>query len=328
MSKPRVLCTVDMSLARDGLAPLEAVANVDNLPPDRKAVLERIGVCDAYYGHTDVLVDPELLDRAERLRVVASPTTGTDHIDTEALRERGIKLLALTREYELLDTFTATAECAWGLLLSCLRRIPAAFDSARQGKWWVRELFVGRQLSGKTLGVLGIGRLGHMTVEYGKAFRMRVIGSDPKPFKVSQVERVPFDTLLRESDVISVHVHLRPETRHLLSRDAFQKMKDGVIIINTSRGGLIDEQALLDGLNSGKVSAAGLDVIDGEWMEDISKHPLIQYARSHDNLVITPHIGGCTIQSVVGARIFMAKKLADYLMNHGSKSNADGMSTA
>jgi len=315
-----------MSLAPDGLAPLETVADVENLPPDREAVLARIGACDAYYGHTDIRV--ELLDRAERLRVVASPTTGTDHIDTDALRERGITLLALTREYELLDTFTATAECAWGLLLSCLRRIPAAFESACRGKWWVREHFVGRQLAGKTLGVLGIGRLGHMTVEYGKAFRMRVIGSDPKPFEVSQVERVPFDTLLRESDVISVHVHLRPETRHLLSRDAFEKMKDGVIIINTSRGGLIDEQALLDGLNSGKVAAAGLDVIDGEWMEDISQHPLIQYARSHENLVITPHIGGSTIESVVGARIFMARKLADYLRNHGSNINADGMSTS
>ena len=313
MSKSRVLCTVDLSLAPDALAPLEAVADVDHLAIDRKATLERIGDYDAYYGHTNIQVNREFLDRAKRLKVVACPATGTDHIDVDLLKERGIELLTLTREYELLDTFTATAECGWALLLACIRRLPSALDAARQGDWWSNERFVGRQLSDKTLGVVGVGRLGRMTVEYGKAFRMRVLGADPKLFQISGVERVPFDTLIRESDVICLHVHLRPNTRHLLSRDVFGKMKDGVVIVNTSRGGLIDEEALLEGLHSGKVSAAGLDLIDGEWMEDVLKHPLIQYARTHDNLMISPHIGGCTFESTTGARIFMAKKLADYL---------------
>jgi D-3-phosphoglycerate dehydrogenase len=152
-----------------------------------------------------------------------------------------------------------------------------------------------------------------MTVEYGKAFRMHVLGCDPKPFRIVGVEQVSFDRLLRASDVISIHVHLTEKTRGLLSCRELAKMKRGVVIINTSRGAIIDGRAFLAALKSGKVSAAGLDVIEGEWMRDISRHPLVRYAQNHDNLVITPHVGGATVESIAGARIFMAKKLANHL---------------
>ncbi len=318
-TRPRVLCTVNLTLAPDALVPLRKVAEVDQLPIDRELILERIGEYDAYYGHVCIRIDREFIDRAKRLKVVAAPSTGTDHIDVKLLKERGITLLALTCEYDLLDTFTATAECAWGLLIACTRRIPTSVETVRRGLW-PREAFfgenfesLGRQLSGKTLGVLGVGRLGKMVVEYGKAFRMRVLGCDPKSFAIEGVERVDFDTLLRESDVISIHVHLNDETRGLISRAAFDGMKDGVVLINTSRGALIDEEAFLENLESGKVAAAGLDVIDGEWMENVGRHPLVQYAQKHDNLLITSHIGGATYESIVDARVFLAKRLAEYI---------------
>ena len=146
---------------------------------------------------------------------------------------------------------------------------------------------------------------------------MRVLGCDPVDFAIPGVERVDFDTLLRESDVICLHIHLRENTRNLFDREAFARMKDGVVIINTSRGGLIDEQALLEALESGKVAAAGVDVLcKTDWMDDVTRHPLVKYAQKHDNLVIVPHIGGCTVESIAGARIFMAQKLADYIRNN------------
>jgi len=114
---------------------------------------------------------------------------------------------------------------------------------------------------------------------------------------------------------LSVHIHLTKKTNKLLSRSALAKMKQGIIIINTSRGAIIDEAALLDALASGRVAGAGLDVINGEWDENLYEHPLIQYAREHNNLIITPHIGGSTVESIVGAREFMARKLADYLQS-------------
>jgi len=310
--RPKVLCMVDLTLCPQALDPLREVAEVDHLPIDRRLLLERIGEYDAYFGHTDIQLDREIIDRAERLRVVAGPSTGTDHFDVKLLEERGIDLLSLTQEYELLDTFTATAECAWGLLLACLRRIPAGFEQVRRGNW-AREQFTGTQLSQKTLGVLGVGRLGKMVVEYGKAFRMRVLGCDLKPFSIPGVSQADFDTLLRESDVISIHVHLNDSTRGLISREAFEKMKNGVVLINTSRGAIIDEGAFVANLESGKVAAAGIDVIHGEWMADITQHPLVQYAQTHDNLVISPHFGGATAESIAGARIFTAEKLARYL---------------
>jgi len=316
MSRYRVLCMEDLSLSPKALACVEELADVDYLPPDRQALLEHIGEYDAYFGGALVQFDREVVDRADRLKVVATPSTGTDHIDVNALRERGIDLIALTYEYDVLDTFTATAEGGWGLLLACMRRIPAALDAVRRGDWARGRGFTSYQLSGKTLGVLGVGRLGKMVVEYGKAFRMRVLGCDPKPFNIAGVERVDFDKLLAESDVISVNVHLNDETRGLLSREAFAKMKNGVVIVNTSRGGLIDEDALLEGLMSGKVYAAGLDMIEGEWMDDITEHPLVRYAQTHDNLVITPHTASATVESIAGGRIHAGKMLAEYLSKH------------
>jgi len=309
----KVLCTLDLPLMPDGLAPLQAVADVDHLMLDQEQLLACIDRYDAYICNADLQVTAEVIARAARLKVVATPSTGTDHIDKKALHARGIPLLALTTEYELLDNFTATAEGGWGLLLACLRRIPAAFEAAKEGDW-ARSRFTSWQLSRKTLGVLGVGRLGKMVVEYGKAFRMRVLGCDPKDFTIPGVERVDFDTLLSESDVISINVHLNDETRGMLSTDAFARMKDGVVIVNTARGAIIDEAAFLAALESGKVGAAGLDVIDGEWMENLTRHPLIQYARQHDNLVITPHTASATVESITGGRVFMIDKLAEYLV--------------
>ena len=313
MKKFKVLWSLEeKDLAPESVEPVAKLAEIDYLPNDRAVLLERIGKCDAYFATVKPRLDREAIDRAVRLKVVATSSTGTDHIDVKALEERGIALLSLKEEYEVLDTFTATAEGAWGLLLVCLRRIPAALAEVRKGHW-AQTKYMSWQLSGKTLGVLGVGRLGKMVVEYGKAFRMRVLGCDLKPFDIPGVERVDFDTLLAESDVISLHIHLDDETRGIISRQAFAKMKDGVVIVNTSRGALIDEEAFLEALESGKVYAAGLDVIDGEWMDDITQHPLVRYAQKHDNLVIEPHTASACVESVRGGRDFMGRKLAEFL---------------
>lgn len=197
-------------------------------------------------------------------------------------------------------------------MLACHRHLRAASRQALSGRWDFFDV-VGRQLSEETLGVLGVGRLGSMTVEYGKSFRMRVLGCDAKDFRIDGVRAVDLDTLLRESDAISLHVHMLPENYHLFNADTFAKMKDGAILINTSRGDLVDEEALIAALESGKLSAYGADVIHDEWRADMRESPLIEYARDHENVVITPHMGGATDTSIRDARIFSAKKLAHYL---------------
>ena len=309
----RALCLWDISFCPAVLDSLRRVSDVDIHPPDADFLRRNIGRYDAYLASMLVQFDADVADRADRLRVLATPSTGLDHIDLPALDRRGIELICIKTEYDLLDRFTCTAEMAWALALAAVRKIPHAHNSVMLGHW-DRDHFRGRQLSGKTLGVLGVGRLGRMVVPYARAFRMNVLGCDPAPLRsVADLEYVGFDELLERSDIISIHIHLNEQTRGLIDARAFDKMRDGVVIVNTSRGAIIDESALLAALESGKVGAAGLDVIEGEWRDDLHDHPLIRYARDHENLVIVPHLGGSTYESQAMSFRFVADRVAERL---------------
>jgi len=283
----------------------------------RKQLLEQIADYDAYVPCLRIVVDKDVLDRAKRLKVIASQATGTDHLDLKLIEQRGIQLFTLKYDRELLDNITTTAELAWGLLMCCARKLPECFDASRQG-YWGRHQFAGIQLNGKTLGIVGVGRLGTMMVQYGNAFRMRVLGYDPHPKilppgvqLVSSIEE-----LLAQSDFVSLHVHLTDETRNLLNAERLAKMKPGASIINTSRGGLIDETALIREMESGRIAAAGLDIIDGEWLEDKYNHPLIAYSRRNPRLYITPHVGGTSPDAVRMTARHNFQKVVRYFLEH------------
>ena len=308
----RILNTLDLSGAPEAVAALQAVGELVSLPPERGTVLEALPGFDAYLASAEVRIDADFLDRAQRLRVIGSPSTGTDHMEVEAIRARGVALYDIAREYDLINSFSATAELAFGLILSLARHLPPAIAAAREGDW-ARERFSGFQLLGKTLGILGLGRLGAISARIGQGFAMRVIAHDIRDVSVPGVEMVDFDTLLREAEILTVHVHLTDATCGLIGAEALARMKPGALLINTSRGAIVDEDALLAALKNGRLGGAGLDVIHGEWLDDKRDHPLIAHARAHDNLVITPHIGGATTESIYGARVFMARKLVEHL---------------
>lgn len=260
-------------------------------------------------------VDDALLDRFPDLRVVATPATGLVHLDLDALRRRGLRLVSLKGETAFLRTLTATAELAWGHVLSYHRSLPAATRSVVEGEW-DRDLFVGEELRGKTLGVIGMGRLGVMVARYGVAFGMRVIYADPRRARIAGASRISFARLLAESDVISVHVHATPENDGMFGAREFARMKRRPLFVNTSRGELIDETALLRALKSGWIRGAGLDVLRGEhWNTAAEKrawhraNPLIAYARSNRNLLITPHIGGLVQDGARRAELFTVARL-------------------
>jgi D-3-phosphoglycerate dehydrogenase len=309
----RVLNLADLAACPEALAALTPLAEVVSLSPQAEALASRIGEFDAYFATLHIRADRPVLERAGRLRVIATPSTGTDHIDLEAAAERGIAVLSLKDDTEFLDRVTATAELAWGLLLATVRRLPWAFESARRGDW-ARDRYRGRQLSGKTLGVLGYGRLGRMVARFGLAFRMRVLACDVRPVHPEPgVEMVDFAALLRQSDVLSVHVHLTEANRGLLNAAAIAAMKPGAVLVNTSRGAIVEEAALLSALESGRLGGAGLDVICGEWDKDLATHAIVRYAGGHENLVLSPHIGGVTYESQQMALEHTAGKLARFL---------------
>ena len=297
MKKVLVCCEVEPHL-KDIFAEFEKKFDVRHRSfRNRSDILSAIGDVDIVVTDVRQVVDRGMIDAATRLEVIATPTTGTDHIDLEYARTKGVEVLSLKHDYDFLKTITATAEHAFLLMLASLRRLTASFDSVRNGEW-ERERFIGRELRGMKVGVVGFGRLGEIFARLALGFDMDVYACDPrKTITQPDVTQMEFAELAGTVDAISLHVHLSDETRNMIGEKEFAMMRDGVCLVNTSRGGLIDERAFVRALESGKVKYAGVDVLATELEGGISENPLVKYAKTHDNLIITPHIGGCAYES-------------------------------
>lgn len=312
------------------MTPRIVILEPENYPPRAFEILRLVGEVELNDGKQNLgkLLSPatvlvlrlkffvtrEFLDQAPNVKVIATATTGLDHIDLATAAARGVAVLSLRGETAFLQTVTATAEHTWGLLLSLLRYIPEAHQSVINGQW-DRSRFFGRELQGRTLGIVGLGRIGQMVARYGLAFRMKVIAHDP--FQSEWIENVQraanLDEVVAASDVLSIHVPLSEETKHLIGARQFASAKPGCIIVNTSRGSVLDEQSLLDALEQGHLGGAALDVIQNEYESVALRDRLIKYAATHRNLLITPHLGGATTDSLEKVEIFMAEKLARFL---------------
>jgi D-3-phosphoglycerate dehydrogenase len=258
-------------------------------------------------------ITAEEIGRADRLRLIATATTGASHIDSEALQKRKIPLLTLKGETELLRNLTPAAELSWLLLMACARHLRAAIRHVEQGEW-ERTLFPGTMLKGRVLGVVGCGRLGSWMAKYAQAFGMEIQATDPFVTEFPPgVRRVELEELLSTSDFISVHLHLSPETQNLLSAEKIRQIKTGAVLINTSRAELLDEEAVVQALEAGRLAAVGVDVLLDE--PNIVNDPLWQYAQHHENVIITPHIGGFSPQAVDLVVEFTARRILSFLGN-------------
>lgn len=310
--KPLLLNAEPADYSPAARARLETAARVRERDCDRAALLREVAEAEILIVRLRHRVDEAVLAAAPRLRHVVSATTGLDHIDLDACARRGVRVHSLRGEVEFLRAVTATAELTWGLLLAVLRHLPEACAHVRGGGW-DRDLFRGLSLSGRTLGIVGLGRLGEHVARYGQAFGMTVLAHDPhREALPAGVTRLDLSALLAASDVVSLHVPLNPSTEKLIGPAEFAAMKPGAILLNTARGEVVDESALLDALRSGRLAGAGLDVLAGEggktdgWLE---RNPVWQHARQHPNVVITPHIGGAARDAMERTEIFMAEKL-------------------
>ena len=300
----------------DAVVPVQAVLGDSSTVVRVAATKEALGAAlrDAWAlvdASMKVRIDAEMIGRAASLRVVSTATTGADHIDASALRARGVPLLTLAGQRDVLKELTPAAEHSWLLLMACARRLRGAITHVLQGEW-ERTAFPGMMLKGRVLGLVGCGRIGSWMAGYAAAFGMRVITYDPHATEwPAHVSSVPLAELLQQADFISIHVPLNPSTTGLLGPAEFQAVKPGAVLINTSRGEVIDEAALLDALHTGRLAGAGLDVLQGE--PEIRDHPLRHYAATHDNLIITPHIGGFSPDAVRVAVRFAAERVLPYL---------------
>ncbi len=262
-----------------------------------------------------------------RLKVIATPTTGLNHIDLEEAKKRGIKVISLKGHTGFLKDIPSTAEETVALMMALIRNLPWAFDDVKRGNW-DRNQWRGHQFIHKTLGLLGCGRLGKIVAKYAKALGMRVLGTDPNVDALTMtrhgIEKVPMEKLFKESDIVSIHVALEKETHNLIGLKEFSLMKPGAYLINTSRGEIIDEKALLAALNSQKIAGAALDVLWNEvGGEHLKNNPLVEYARNsnRNNLLIVPHLGGATYEAMQVTEDF----IADLVKKHFSKKQINAV---
>jgi phosphoglycerate dehydrogenase-like enzyme len=279
---------------QQALAGAADVVHVAAEPKDVAAALrDADGLLDA---SMKVKLTPEMLAAAAKLKVISCATTGSDHIARDGLDQRGIQVRTLKEDPDLLRNITPAAELSFALLMALARKLPAAVRHVKEGGW-TREEFPGVMLRGKTLGLIGCGRIGGWMARYARAFGMHVIGYDPllQTFPET-IRKVTLPEVFAQGDFVSIHVHLSLETTGLVSKALIDSMKPGAFLINTSRGAIVNEQALLAALESGRLGGAGLDVLEGE--PDTADHPLVRYAKTHDNLLITPHVGGFSPDAV------------------------------
>lgn len=308
--KPKILVTIEMEHLPESRAILEKGARVTYAGRlSKNKLLRLIPAYDAIVTNLQQRIDREIIDAGPKLKVIATPSTGTDHIDLEQAKNRGIEVQSLKYDYDVLKTITSTAEHAFLLMMACLRKLPFAFAAVKEGKWTLAE-WRGREVAGRVVGIMGYGRLGEIFSRFARAFEMKVIACDPlKKISDPWVEQVKMNALLKRSEIITLHVHLTPKTRGMIGKKEFALMRNGVYLVNTSRGGLLDEKAFLRSLKSGRIACAGIDVLANELDEKIANEPLVKYARTHKNLIITPHIGGCTYDAQEKSFRHAARKL-------------------
>lgn len=281
-------------------------------------LLENIKDFDILIVRLGLQVNRDILDKAPRLRYILSATTGTDHIDMEYANKKGIQVICLKGEAQFLQTIPSTAEHTWALLLALLRHIPDAFSHVQQGGW-DRQLFKGHNLSGKKLGILGLGRVGKQVGNYALAFGCETGAYDPYLEQWPNPGITRFETataLLQWCDILCIHIPYDASSFRFLNRQLLTGLRKGAIIINTSRSGIWDEKAVVSLLRSGHLAGVATDVIDHEQEPDLRKQSsLVKYAKTCQNVLITPHIAGATYESMEMTEEFIAEKLYNLLQN-------------
>jgi glyoxylate reductase len=308
MIKPKVLVT--RRLLPEALAFLEEHAQVDG----GRGAISREELKEKIRDKAGILcllvdrIDREIIEAAPRLRIIANCAVGYDNIDLAAARQRGI---LVTNTPGVLTE--ATADLTWALILAVARKIPQSdrYTRERRFRGWELDLFLGREVSGKRLGIIGLGRIGRAVAMRARAFRMDIVYSDPR--RVTEAEEkelgltwLHLDELLRTADIVTVHAALNQETRHLLSREKLRLMKKQAILVNVARGSIVDEGALAEALARGELWGAGLDVYERE----PKVHPrLLQL----DNVVLLPHIGSATDETRLRMAMTAARNLVQGL---------------
>ena len=298
---------------------LNSVGNITFIDdPSLDDVIKIISNFDAIFTNPNkskVFIGKELIDAGTKLSVICTASTGTNHIDKKYCKVKNIKVISLTEERKIINKISSTAEHAFALMLSSLRKIPQSFDSVKSFNWDY-EPFIGRQLDHLTIGVIGYGRLGTYFSRYARAFGCTILVNDPykKIEEEGEIKQVDIDNLLSESDVISIHVHVTNETIGMIDENHFMKMKSNVLIINTARGDIVNENDLIKFLSVNENARYATDVLANEVIDNKIDNKIINYAKKSNQILITSHVAGMTVEGQSIAFNHAAKLLKDFFL--------------
>ena len=257
-------------------------------------------------------IDKELLENTS-IKTINSCSTGLNHIDLDYCKENNIEIQCHKNDYDLINELPSTSELAFSLMLSLLRQIPQGQKHVSEYSWDYTQ-FMGRQIKGLKVGIVGYGRLGKMMYDFCTAFGANVMVYDP--YVKEQLSDsfllnswcTSLKKLFKFSDVVSLHVHVTDETKYMINKDLFVSVKKDLYIINTSRGEIVNELDIVNALNTGKLTGYGTDVIENEF-DDLTKSPIINAMNSGENIIVTPHVGGMTIEGQTKAYKYSINKL-------------------
>jgi len=308
---PKVL--VSDPIAKEGIELLQKHFDVDvKTGLEKSQLIEIIGGYDALAVRSETKVTADVLEAASNLKIIGRAGVGVDNIDVPAATQKGILVVNSPAGNTI-----AAAELTMALILSLARNIPQGHNSLRSGEW-KRSKFVGNELYGKTLGVLGLGKIGTAVAKRAQSFEMEIVGCDPfvseDYAKKLGIELVDFDTLLKRSDYITLHVPATKDTKGSFGPKEFAKMKDGVRIVNVARGGIVDEAALAKAVEDGKVAGIAFDVYESE--PPPAENPLLKL----DKAITTPHLGASTEEAQINVAIDVAEQIVDVLSGKPARS--------
>ena len=304
-----------------GIAILKAVDGIEvflETGMDKPTLKKRLNEVDAAIVRSETKIAAADLEGNTRLKVIGRAGIGVDNIDVPAATAKGIVVMNTPGGNAI-----TTAEHTISLMMSAARRIPQAYAKLKGGKW-DRKTFVGTELSGKTLGLIGVGNIGALVAERGIGLKMSVIGYDPflTPERAQQlgVDMCELDDVIKRADVLSLHVPLTEKTKHLIGTAQFKAMKKGAILVNCARGGIVDETALHEALNAGEIAGAALDVFEQE--PPPSELPLLQ----NEKLIYTPHLGASTHEAQHKVALDVAQQIVDFLLKGEVKNSVNAPS--
>ena len=273
---------------------------------DLKKILEKnnqINVIFCNPNRQGYILNKEILQNSS-VKLINTASTGLNHINQNDCKKLNIKIISLTKDFKLIKKLPSTSELSFGLMINLQRNIIQSFQSVKNRKWDYTP-FIGQELSSLTIGIIGLGRLGNLMANYAKAFGMRVFYYDP--FKeTSKYKKTNLKRLMQIADVISIHAHVSNQTKYMINKKILKFAKKKPVIINTSRGELVNEQDIIWGLKNKIISGYGADVIEKEFI-GINKSPIIKNINKY-NIIITPHIGGMTYQGQLRAYNYAINK--------------------